>query len=85
MLDNMNNQMMKEAINWDQAQSECSGNVTKREVRNSWNRSGFYFLGAITYVNSILDFQWKLKTILDKFKYSVSFYLMDIINKVIKE
>lgn len=62
MLDNMNNEMMKKAVSLigDQAQSECSGNVTKEKLLEIAEVGvDFVSSGAITYGASILDFSMK--------------------------
>ena len=62
MLDNMNNQMMKEAVALigNKAQSECSGNVTKERLLEIAEIGvDFISSGAITYAAPILDFSMK--------------------------
>lgn len=62
MLDNMDNEMMKEAVALigDKAQSECSGNVTKeRLLEIAQIGVDFVSSGAITYAAPILDFSMK--------------------------
>lgn len=62
MLDNMDNETMKEAVAMigDKAQSECSGNVTKERLLEIAEIGvDFVSSGAITYAAPILDFSMK--------------------------
>ena len=62
MLDNMDNDTMKQAVDLigNQAQSECSGNVTKERLLEIAEIGvDFVSSGAITYSAPILDFSMK--------------------------
>ena len=62
MLDNMDNDTMKQAVALigNQAQSECSGNVTKEKLLEIAEIGvDFVSSGAITYGAPILDFSMK--------------------------
>ncbi len=62
MLDNMNVEMMKQAVEivGDQAQTECSGNVTKESIKQLVDIGvDFISCGALTHSARILDLSLK--------------------------
>ncbi len=62
MLDNMNNDMMREAVKLigSKAQTECSGNVTKERLKEIADIGvDFVSAGAITYAAPIMDISLK--------------------------
>ena len=62
MLDNMDNETMKEAVRRidDKAQTECSGNVTKERLREIAEIGvDFVSAGALTYGAPVLDISMK--------------------------
>lgn len=62
MLDNMDNETMKEAVRriGDKAQTECSGNVTKERLREIAEIGvDFVSAGALTYGAPVLDISMK--------------------------
>ena len=62
MLDNMDNETMKEAVRriGDKAQTECSGNVTKERLKEIAEIGvDFVSAGALTHSAPILDVSLK--------------------------
>ena len=62
MLDNMSNEMMKEAVSLvnGRAETECSGNVTKARLKEIAEIGVDYVsCGALTHSAPILDFSLK--------------------------
>lgn len=68
MLDNMTPQQMKEAIDYinGRAETECSGNITKENLKTITNLGVNYVSsGALTHSSPILDISLKHLTVLD--------------------